>query len=162
VCGEDHLDTANLFSELGVIYRAQGLHADAQRCLSRALRIHDSALGHTAGPTLRDLHNLAGSYEDAGDIDNAAALYERVLLEKEMVAGGDLDEFAEMQFGLAEMYIGWSNYARARELLSEAIGIFKAQKGPRLALTYETLAYVEECCGRYPEAIAELARAAKI
>jgi tetratricopeptide (TPR) repeat protein len=162
IAGADHLDTANLLTELGVIYRVQENHEKAQECLKRALRIHSFQLGKNSEEALRDLHHLAGSYEEAGDIDSAAGLYERELLQKELLIGGDLDELAEMQFSLAGMYIGWSNYARARELLAEAIGTFKGKKGARLAVTYETLAHVDECSGRYLEAIAELARAAKV
>jgi tetratricopeptide (TPR) repeat protein len=160
--GPDHPDTGDLLSELGAIYRAQGRHEDAQTCLHRALRIHQAAHGRDSEEALHDVHHLAGSLEETGDIEGAAELYERVLLQKQLVVGGNLEELAEMQFGLAGMYIGWSNYARARELLAEAVGTFKRTKGTRLAVTYETLAHVEECSGRYLEAVAELARAAKI
>jgi tetratricopeptide (TPR) repeat protein len=130
--------------------------------LRRSLRIHENVAGRTSREALEDLYHLAGSLEESGDIDAAAALYERALLNKELVVGGALDELAEMQFGVATIYIGWANYARARELLSEAVGIFKAKKGPRLAVTHETLAHVEECSGRYLEAIAQLALAGKV
>jgi hypothetical protein len=109
-----------------------------------------------------DLHHLAGSLEESGDIDGAAELYERVLMLKLRTVGGDMEELADMQFGLAGMYIQWSNYARARELLAEAIGTFRRKKGARLAIAYETAAHVNECSGRYLEAIAELARAGKV
>jgi tetratricopeptide (TPR) repeat protein len=160
--GEDHLETANLLSELGAIYRALDSHADAQTALRRALRVHEREHGYLSEEALRDLYHLAGSLEESGDIEGAAGLYERALLLKERTVGGDLDELAEMQFGLAGMYIGWSNYGRARELLAEAIGTFKRKKGPRLAVALETAAHVEECCGRYLEAIADLARAGKV
>ena len=162
LCGPEHLDTGNLLSELGAIYRAQGAHDQAQRCLHRSLRIHEREFGHDSPETVSDLHDLAGSLEESGDIEGAAELYERALMFKLRIVGGDLEELAEMQFGLAGMYIGWSNYARARELLAEAIGTFRSKKGPRLAIAYETLAYVEEYSGRYQEAVTDLARAAKV
>ncbi len=161
VSGEEHIETGNLLSELGAIYRAQGTHQEAERCLRRALRIHEHELGPTSEEALHDLHHLAGSLESSGEIEQAAALYERMLLLKERIVGGDLEDLAEMQFGVAGVYIGWSNYARARELLFESIGTFKRKKGARLAVAQETLAYVEEYSGRYLEAIAELARAGK-
>jgi tetratricopeptide (TPR) repeat protein len=111
---------------------------------------------------MRDLHHLAGSFEESGKIDEAAHEYERSLQLKLRTLGGDLDELAEMQFGLAGIFIGWGDYTRARELLAEAIGTFKAVKNARLAIAHETVAHVEECSGRYPEANAELARAGKI
>ena len=161
-CGPDHPDTADVLGELGPIYRAQGNHEQAQMCLRRALRIHERELGWESEQAMRDMHHLAGSLEESGDVEGAAALYERVLGLKLRVLGGSLDELAEMQFGLAGIYIGWSNYARARELLSESIGTFKRRKDVRLAVAYETIGHVEECSGRYPEALAELAQATKI
>ncbi len=162
LCGEEHLDTARLVSELGRLYRSQGDHEQAQACLRRSLKTHERALGYDSPEAVSDLHHLAGSLEESGDIDGAAELFERVLMLKHRVIGGDLEELADMQFGLAGMYIHWSNYARARELLSEAIGTFRRKKGARLAIAYETAAHVEECSGRYLEAIAELARAGKV
>jgi tetratricopeptide (TPR) repeat protein len=162
VYGPEHVETGDLLSELGAIFRAQQNHELAQDCLRRALRIHEDHHGHHAEQTVRDMHHLAGSLEESGNIEGAAELYERSLMQKLLLVGGDLEEIAEMQFGLAGIYIGWANYARARELLSEAIGIFLRKKGPRLAVTYETLAHVEECSGRYLEAVTELAKAAKV
>ena len=162
LCGEDHLDTMRLVSELGRIYQAQGDHGQAQRCLRRSLTAHERALGYDSPEAVSDLHHLAGSLEESGDIDGAAELYERVLMLKLRVVGGDMEDLADMQFGLANMYIQWSNYSRARELLAESIGTFRRKKGTRLAIAYETVAHVNECSGRYLEAIAELARAGKV
>jgi tetratricopeptide (TPR) repeat protein len=162
LCGEDHLDTARLISELGRLYRSQANHEQAQRCLRRSLRVHERTLGYDSAEAVSDLHHLAGSLEESGDIDGAAELYERALMLKLRIIGGDLEELADMQFGLANMYIHWSNYTRARELLAEAIGTFRRKKGARLAIAYETAAHVDECSGRYLEAVAELARAGKV
>ncbi len=162
ICGEDHAETIRLVSELGRLHRALGDHQQAQRYLRRSLRAHEQQLGQDAAETVSDLHHLAGSLEESGDIEGAAELYERTLMLKQRIVGGDLEELADMQFGLASMYIGWSNYARARELLSEAIGTFRRRKGARLAIAYETAAHIDECCGRYIEAVAELGRAAKV
>lgn len=160
--GEEHLETASLLSDLGEIHRAQGNHGEAQVLLKRALRVHERELGYDSPEAVRDLHHLAGSHEEAGDIESAANLYERALQLKLRVVGGNLEELAEMQFGLAGIYIGWGNYARSRELLAEAVGTFKRKKDTRLAVAYETMAHVEECSGRYLEAITELGRATKI
>jgi tetratricopeptide (TPR) repeat protein len=162
LCVEDHLDTTRLVSELGRVYRAQGDHEQAQRCLRRSLKTHERALGYDSPEAVSDLHHLAGSLEESGDIDGAAELYERVLMLKLRTVGGDMEDLADMQFGLANLYIQWANYARSRELLAEAIGTFRRKKGARLAIAYETAAHVNECSGRYLEAIAELARAGKV
>jgi tetratricopeptide (TPR) repeat protein len=162
VFGEYHVDTGNLLSELGAIYRAQENHVEAQRCLRRALRVHETALGMESEVTVRDLHHLAGSFEATGDLESAAALYERVLQLKQRIVGGNLEELAELQFSVAGIYIGWSNCARARELVAESIGTFRRKKNSRLAMAHEILAYVEECSGKYQEAVVELAHAGKV
>jgi tetratricopeptide (TPR) repeat protein len=162
VHGEEHLETAHQLTELGVVYRAQGNHAEAQRCLRRALRIHERECGVDSPEANRDLHQLAGSLEDAGDIDGATAQYERALGLKLRIVGADLDDVAEMQAGLARVFMKWRNYSRARELLMEAIGTFKRTRGARLAITYETLAEVEENSGHCREALRELIQAGKV
>jgi len=67
-----------------------------------------------------------------------------------------------MQFSVARLYIEWGNFSRGRELLSMCIGTFRRKKGARLAVAYETAAHIEERSGRYTDALAELASAAKV
>ena len=151
-----------MLSELGAIYRAAGHYEDAKRCLRRSLRFHQNQFGTEDSRALQDLHQLAGTLEEAGDAEAAAGEYERVLYLKERALGRDPEELAGMQFSLASLYIGWGNYPRARELLTECLGTFKRKAGPRLAVAYETLGQVEELSGRFHDAIRELDRAGKV
>src|SRR4029079_16524334 len=78
------------------------------------------------------------------------------------VVGQDLDTVAEAQWELAQHYLRWRRYARARELLMEAVGTFKRSGGARLAAGYDALGQLEEDTGHYHEALRELARAGKV
>ena len=160
--GPEHLETGNQLTALGAVYRAQGNHEAAQKCLRRALKIHEKTRGVQSPEAVQDLHHLAGSLEETGDLEGAATLYERTLLFKHRAIGGNMDELAELQMGMATLYVNWQNYSRARELLLECVGTFKRKGGVRLAVSYETLGYVDECSGRYAEAAAELQLAAKV
>jgi tetratricopeptide (TPR) repeat protein len=160
--GAEDLETGDSLTELGLIYRGQGKHAEAQRCLRRAVTIHENSCGPDSNEAVRDLQHLAASLEESGNLDAAAAQYERLLMQIQRTVGCNLDEVAEMQCRIAGWYVRWSNYSRARELLSEAIGTFGRTKGPRMASTLETLAHVEELSGHLRSAITELGRAAKI
>ncbi len=162
IYGAEHEETARVTSELGSIYRAQGRHDDAQRCLRRSLRFHQTKLGADHPVAVQDLHQLAGSLEESGDTEGAAAEYERMILLKHRALGEDPDGLAEMQFSLANLYIGWGNYGRARELLADSAGTFRRKAGPRLAVALETLAQVEELSGRFHDAVRELDRAGKV
>jgi tetratricopeptide (TPR) repeat protein len=160
--GTEHAETNRVLSELGAIYRAEGLHEDAQACLRRSLRYHQRAFGAEDSRAIHDLHQLAGSLEESGDTEAAAHEYERVMDLKNRMLGRDLDEVGEMQFSLASLYVGWGNYPRARELLLECLGAFKRKAGPRLAVAHELLAQVEELSGRFHDAVRELDRAGKV
>ena len=161
--GDGHVETGNLLAEVGRICRARGLHVQAQGYLKRALRIHESECGTDSQEALADVQQLAGSLEDTGDLDAAAAQYERALgLKLRQLGCDNIDEVAEMQYSLACLHVGWGHYSRARELLSECIGAFERLKGPRLAIAYESLAHVEEREGRVSFALNELERAPTI
>ena len=161
--GIAHLETGNLLAEVGRICRARGVHVQAQAYLKRALHVHETQCGPDSLEALGDVQQLARSFEDTGDLDAAAAQYERALgLKLKQLGYESIDEVAEMQYSLACLHVGWGRYSRARELLSECIGAFKREKGPRLAVAYESLAHVEEREGRVSFALNELERAAKI
>ncbi len=162
VLGADHLGTANRVSELAAAYRALENHSETQRCLRRAIRVHEAQCGLDSPEAAADLQMLTESLESSGDQDAAAAQFERVLGLKLRIVGADLDEIAEAQVRLANRYIDWRRYSRARELLLEAVGSFKRKGGSRLALGYETLGRIAEETGHYHDAIAEWSRAGKV
>jgi tetratricopeptide (TPR) repeat protein len=161
--GPDSIEMAGLLFESGCIYRAQAAHEKAQDCLRRALRIHEQALGPESPEATADLQQLAGSYEDSGELDKAAAQYERCLMLKLREIGvKHIEEAALMQYSLANLHAGWGNLARARELMTDCIGSFRRDGGPRMAVAYEMLAQIEERSGRYHSAIRELENGGKV
>jgi tetratricopeptide (TPR) repeat protein len=161
--GPDSVEMAGLLYEAGCIFRAQAAHEKAQECLRRALRIHEKANGPESSEATADLQQLAGSYEDSGDLDKAAAQYERCLMLKLREIGvKHIEEAAMMQYSLANLHAGWGNLARARELMTDCIGSFRRNGGPRLAVAHEMLAQIEERSGRYHSAIRELENGGKV
>ncbi len=160
--GPDHRETGNQMLALGVVHRAQGNHTEAEHYLRRALKIHERTCGMQSKEAIEDLHHLAGALEDAGNLEAAAGQYERALSFKHRSIGGDLNDLAQLQFGMAGLYIKWQNYSRSRELLMEAVSSFRRKGGVQLAVGYETLAFVEEYSGRYTDAVKELERAGAV
>ena len=160
--GRESVETANLVAATGKIFRAQGDQDRAQDYLRAALRVHRDLLGETSREVFEDLLNLGGSLEDAGDLEGAAGQFEMALQIRHRQLGvSHLEPLAEMQFSLANLYAGWDNYSRARELLAECIGTFRRTGGARLAVCYETLAQVEEASGHHSTALRELENASK-
>ena len=159
-CGADSVETAHQLTSLGIVYRGQANHVGGQNALRRALKIYEQRLGAQSSESIHVLHHLAGSLEESGDLEAAAEQYERALSFKVRIIGGDMIELAQMQFGMAGLYIRWQNYSRARELLTESIGGFQRKGGVPLAVGHETLAFVEEYSGRYVDALKQLEKAA--
>ena len=160
--GDLHPATAHQFSDLGAAHHALGNHAEAQRCLRRAVRIHEKHEGLDSPAAAVDLRVLTESLEAIGDIAGAAAEYERVLIAKLRMMGQDLDGIAEAQWELALRYLEWGNNSRARELLLEAVSTFERTGGLRLATAYEALAQVEEENACYQEALRLQQRAGRV
>jgi len=160
--GADHSETGHQLTELGAAYRADGRHVEAQDALRRAMQIHRKAGGYDSKDAIQALHHLAGSLEDCGNLDGAAEQYETALTYKQRLIGSNMEDLAELQFGLANLHLEWSHLSRSRELLMEAASVFARKGGVRLAVTYETLAHVEECSGRYGDAVKQLTLAGKV
>jgi len=97
--GAEDLETGDSLTELGAIYRGQGKHAEAQRCLRRAVKIHENGYGPDSDEALRDLQNLAESLDESGDPDAAAGQYERLLEHMQRVVGCNMDEVAAVARG---------------------------------------------------------------
>ena len=107
--GENHTSTAHRLSDLGLkSEHALGNHAEAQRCLRRSIRVHEQQSGLESPEAVADLKMLTDSLEATGDIDGAAAQFERVLdrpklrtvgLDMETVAGGAIQTPAASAIG---------------------------------------------------------------
>jgi tetratricopeptide (TPR) repeat protein len=137
---------------LGMLSRQHGDHAEAQRCLRRALDIHRVASGPDSHESTQALFHLAASLEESGDLDGAAGEYERVLRLKERQVGGNRQEAADAQVHLAGLYVKSGRIGAARELLTQAIGALERKGGPQLAQALEIMAAVEEHMGHPAEA----------
>ncbi len=160
--GAERDETVQALADLGAVHRACARHDLAQRCLHHALRYFQRAKGVSAPPAIAALSQLAGSYADAGDCEASARECQRMLTLLEQEVGRNQEELGDMEFVVASLYIGWGDYARARELLSDCVGAFRRVGGPRLAVGHETLAQVEEALGHYSDAVRELAVAGKV
>lgn len=145
--GANHTETATSYVELGMLYRQHGEHAEAQRHLRRALQIHRAIGGPDSNEATQDLYHLAASLAESGDLDGAAAEFERLLAVKDRQVGGNREELAEAQVRLAVLYQNAGRPAPAYELLMQAINYLERKGGEQLLLAMETMACVQEQMG---------------
>jgi len=160
--GPAHVETAELLTELGDVYRYLGQHEQAQKHLKPALDIHEREGGLWSAEAAHDLNLLTGSYEATGHQKLAAAEHERVLTLKQRGVGTNMEGIAETQFHMAQLYVRWGNLPRARELLMEVAGTFKRSRTVRLAMAHEALADIEQQEGHLRGALEELLNACHV
>ena len=157
--GPEHSETGRMLTEAGAALHQARDHAAALRHLTRALQIHEKALGADAPEVAQNLYCQALVYEDSGNLDQAAAQYERLLLlRSRQVAGNEL-ELAEVLFYLSRVCLALGRLARAEEMARSAILIMEPRPGPELATTLELLAKIYERSDRQPEAASANERA---
>ena len=152
VYGPKHIETAHSWAELGAIYREMDDHASAQRCLRLALKIYTPTLGPDSPEVGEVMSELASSLAASGQIEEAVGEYERALALKNRQVGGNPRQTAELQAGLAALYVQASRAAAARELLIPAIATLEKNPDVRFASALDTMALVEESMGRIKEA----------
>jgi tetratricopeptide (TPR) repeat protein len=161
--GPDHLRTSDVLLEIGKVFRSQGEHEAAQEYLHRAYRIRRSQLGEATPEVVEVVEHFAMSMHESGDMEGAVEQFERLLVLKELQLGvHNIEQLAEIQYSMATYYNEWGRVARARELVTTAVGTFRPMGGVRLAVCHETLGQLEEVRGHYSGAIEELERAGKV
>ena len=160
--GPEHLESAGLYAELGMLNRQMGDHAEAQRLLRKALKIHHAVSGIESQEATMDIQNLAVSLEEAGDVDGAAKEYERLLSLQQRQVGIIPEESAEAEVRLAALYIKAGRTGPAQELLDHAVSVLERGQGPRLVTALKTLADLQEHLGRLENAKRSRERALSI
>ena len=148
--GPEHANTASFLHELGMLHRRHGKHEEAQSYLRRALSIHRA--GDDSHRVSQALYILAASLEEAGNLDGAAAEYEKLLVLRERQVGANPQETAEAQVRLAALQLRNGKVSIARELLLRALPTLERKGGPLFTRALETLADAEDRSGRVEQA----------
>lgn len=146
--GAEHAETAAHLNELGMLHRRHGHHGAAQSCLRRALQIHRTATGVESRESTQALYNLAASLEEAGNFNDAATEFERLLSLRERQVGANREETVDAEVRLAALHLRTNRVSSARELLLRAMPSLERKGGPLLAQALETLACAEDRSGR--------------
>jgi tetratricopeptide (TPR) repeat protein len=161
--GPDHLKTSDVLVEIGKVFRSQGEHEAAQEYLHRAYRIRRAHLGEATPEVVEVVQHFAMSMHESGDVEGAVEQFERLLVLKELQLGvQNIEQLAEIQYSMAMYFNEWGKVARARELVTEAVGTFRCSGGVRLAVSHEALGQLEEIRGHYTRALEELEAAGKV
>ncbi|MCI8364183.1 MAG: tetratricopeptide repeat protein [Eubacterium sp.] len=153
--GPEHLEMAEIDSELAEVYINQGRYKEAEELNQKSLSIREKVLGEEHPDTAAGYNNLAVVYESQGRYKEAEELNKKSLSIREKVLGEGHPQTAESYSNLALVYESQGRYKKAEELHLKSIRIKEKVLGeehPDTVASYNNLAVVYGDQGRYKEA----------
>ncbi len=124
------LEVAAMQNTLGLSLLGLGEYALAIEVFGKVRKTCRARLGPDHPDTLTSMNNLAGAYENAGQLDKALPLYEETLrLRKARLGAGHPDTLTSMN-NLAGAYENTGQLDRALPLYEETLRLRKARLGP--------------------------------
>jgi CHAT domain-containing protein/Tfp pilus assembly protein PilF len=162
--GPEDMMTGWSLDYLGASYIEKGDYREAERHLTRSVKILDKLLkGIPEGDNPLDeyakyvglqlakaVHDLAVAYDFLGEYSSAEIFYGRALAAREKFRGPDHPEVAESLNFLANVYLAKADYARAAQMFQRALAINEKIYGaedPRVTTLMGNLAYAYEAQG---------------
>jgi tetratricopeptide (TPR) repeat protein len=141
VLGSAHPKVRSTLRDLGVLAYEQGDNALAESWYRKALAIDDVSAGgrHPDIPEINAA--LARCLVKQQRYDDAAAAYNKVLADLQIIFGKDTWQYADALRELASVHLAQRNFTAAEAELQQVVAIDKAQSPPaKLAADYDLLA----------------------
>ncbi|MEA5421139.1 CHAT domain-containing tetratricopeptide repeat protein [Spirulina sp. CCNP1310] len=117
------ISVAQLLSQLGVLYFAQGQFQQAEDYSTQALAIYQQPTGQRERWIPTELNNLAAAYAAQGRYQDAQPLLEESLAVNQVLLQGEHPTLAVMMGNLADVYARQGQLTQAEPLYQEAIAM---------------------------------------
>lgn len=156
---------ASLRQTIGTAYKDLGLFPEAERQLSRALNLRQSALGSNHADTLNSMQELGDILVNQSKFAAGDKLLTQVMETRRRIRGKDAPETMAAMNDLAIAVGGLGDYARSEQLLA---GVLENQRrvlgeqNPNTLEVMNNLAVVYTNLGKYPSAEQLYQRASEI
>ena len=153
--GTNHLEMAEIYNELALVYEEQGRYKEAENLYEKALSINEKVLGEEHPSTATSYNNLAGVYVKQGKYREAEEFFEKALRISKEILGEEHPDTATSYNNLALVYKEQGRYTEAEELYEKALRICKeilGEEHPSTSSSYNNLAGVYERQEKYREA----------
>jgi tetratricopeptide (TPR) repeat protein/transcriptional regulator with XRE-family HTH domain len=150
--GENHLETAAVLNDLGILLFEQGKYQEAESLLTQALAIREQLLGPDHPALVSSLTWLACIYRTLARYEQAEPLLLRALAIREQAFGLIHADVAESINELAVLYNAQKKYEEAEMLLHRSHCILKQvldSNHPHVARSLNNLAMQYRYQGKY-------------
>ncbi|MCB0644971.1 MAG: tetratricopeptide repeat protein, partial [Phaeodactylibacter sp.] len=165
VKGEEELELAAAYGEIGKIYQDLGEYANALLYKQKNTEIKEALLTEDDPSLASSYNNLAGIYQDLGEYEKALALQEKALAILETVLESNHLDIATSYNNLALIYQDLGDYKNALEAKEKDLLILEAvleSNHPDIAISYNNLALIYKDLGMYEKALAAQQKALAI
>lgn len=159
--GRDAIELADSLNDIGVFYRHQHRHREAESCLTRTIAIRQKELGDQHPETIKARHDLALLYDVEGRFTEAEPLYQaavQIFLER---FGSSHIYSATVLHNYGKHWHKRNQLGSAEQFYRDAVSGFESSVGkdnPRTMVALQGLARIYEQIGNLQAAEAAFAR----
>lgn len=153
--GDDHVDTLDSISEMGLLLRAQGKDAEAEPYYHEALAGRRRVLGDEDPETLRSLNNLAALLQAQGKLTEAEPYYREALEKRRLIFGDDHPDTLTSVAAMGYLYFGQGKIEQAEPYYREALEKRRRVLGedhPHTLYAINNMAALLQTQGKFSEA----------
>ena len=163
--GNESLETAAAYNNLGLVYEKMGNIDDAVSALNSDLTISLKLCGHEHPDVAITYNNLGELLRKKGDLENAAKMGEEALDIREHVLGAGDPALASSYNNLSAVYAQMGQLEKALDLAKKAIDVLEKTRGEKsteTAMVYGSTATVLDELERFDEALFYASKCSKI
>ena len=150
--GNEHLNLANIYNNIGIVYYRQGNYKKAIEFCKEAIKISEKAL-EKDHPDIAKIYNSMGLvYFRQGEYEKALEFHQKALIIVEKAFGKEHIYPAITHSNIAEVYIDKGDYSKALIFHQKALKIIEKMLGkahPDTAMIYNNIAVVYSSRGCY-------------
>jgi tetratricopeptide (TPR) repeat protein len=142
VYGNDHVESANAYNALGVVYAFLGEYPTAMDLFQMALPIKISVLGENHPSIAASYNNISNIFKKQGDYDNALMYGSKSLDIRKRAFGDEHLDTATSFNNIGNIYSDMKNYSKALQYHLKALEIRKklfGEEHSEIAMSYNNI-----------------------
>ena len=163
--GENHLDVANSYRNIGYIYGLMAVHQKALLFKQKALSIQLEQLGENHPDVTKSFNNIGLTFNDLGQYEKALEFHQKAFNIRLAQYGEQHPDVAESFYNIGVIYDNLNQPTKALEFKQKALLILLqvfGEKHPDVAISYQGIGRTYAHLGRHHDALASQQKAQQI
>lgn len=165
VFGENHIETAVIYSNLGSLFQSMGKYDKALSFFEKAIKIEENVVGENHLNTATSYNNLGSLYQDVEEYEKALPLFEKALKIQQELIGENHFDTAGSYNNIGMIYKQQKEYQKSLQYFEKALHVHKqvlSDNHPITAIVYNNIGGLYQSMGDHKKALPLLEKALKI